>query len=176
VTDEALLKMLMLRITEAVVHEVDERGHQQVPPQPVATPGAALEALNKGLPGRLPRLFEALLSTYRWPEADLDSVFFFANPPGADLSGFVDQVLQDRGLADSLLPARLVQFGRGPGGSYDPVCFDLHRSHAGDCPIVRVDHEEILCNCRIKVVGQLADTFRSLVTAIVTGPIGLPQS
>lgn len=30
-------------------------------------------------------------------------------------------------------------------------------------PVVKIDHEEILCNNRIKVVGELAKGFRELV-------------
>jgi hypothetical protein len=49
-------------------------------------------------------------------------------------------------------------------GSYDPVCFDYSsRRQGGDCKIVKIDHEEILCNNRIKVVAELAHSFRELM-------------
>jgi hypothetical protein len=51
---------------------------------------------------------------------------------------------------------------------YDPVCFDLRRrSSTGDCPIVKIDHEQILCNWRIKKVGELAPSFRKLVESTI---------
>lgn len=47
---------------------------------------------------------------------------------------------------------------------YDPVCFDVKtRNKNGDCRIVKIDHEEILCNNRIKVIAELAPSFYQLV-------------
>ena len=47
---------------------------------------------------------------------------------------------------------------------YDPVCFDIKsRKLGGDCRIVKIDHEEILCNYRVKVVSELAPSFYQLV-------------
>jgi len=47
---------------------------------------------------------------------------------------------------------------------YDPVCFDIKsRKKNGECRIVKIDHEEILCNNRVKLVAELAPSFRELV-------------
>jgi len=76
----------------------------------------------------------------------------------------LDAVRKDRGLWETLAPQRYFPFGQGGCQSYDPVCFDLrHRLSDGDCPVVGIDHEEILCNYRIKVVFELAPSFRDLV-------------
>jgi hypothetical protein len=50
---------------------------------------------------------------------------------------------------------------------YDPVCFDLRRRESGgDCRIVKIDHEEILCNYRVVEVIEIAPTFRRLVELV----------
>jgi hypothetical protein len=46
---------------------------------------------------------------------------------------------------------------------YDPVCFDIKSRKNRDYRIVKIDHEEILSNHRIKVVSEIAATFRALV-------------
>jgi hypothetical protein len=47
---------------------------------------------------------------------------------------------------------------------YDPVCFDIReRTKGKDYPIVKIDHEEILCNNRVKVVAELAPSFEKLM-------------
>ena len=52
---------------------------------------------------------------------------------------------------------------------YDRVCFDLKtRGKNNDCRIVKIDHEEVLCNERLRVVKELAPTFRALVEQIVS--------
>ncbi len=51
---------------------------------------------------------------------------------------------------------------------YDPVCFDLRsRTKDGDYRIVKIDHEEILCNNRLKVVAELAPSFEQLMQRTV---------
>jgi len=105
-----------------------------------------------------------LLLSYRWAEVDLQSYTLLANPPGRDLSRFFEQISKDPGLWESLIPAGYIQFAKGPEYDYDPVCFDVKaRTKNGDCPIVKIDHEEILCNNRVKLVAELASTFEELV-------------
>jgi hypothetical protein len=67
-------------------------------------------------------------------------------------------------LWEALVPAGFLQFGKGADIDYDPVCFDIKtRKQEGDCRIVKIDHEEILCNDRVKVVAELAPSFYQLV-------------
>lgn len=57
-----------------------------------------------------------------------------------------------------------MQFAKGRDHDYDPVCFDISvRTKQGDYRIVKIDHEEILCNDRVKVVEELAPSFEQLV-------------
>jgi hypothetical protein len=37
------------------------------------------------------------------------------------------------------------------------------RKQGGDCRIVKIDHEQILCNYRVKIVSELAPSFYELV-------------
>jgi hypothetical protein len=109
-----------------------------------------------------------LLLTYRWATVDLDIVSLLANPLSPGLEGFVAGVVKDPHLAEALLPQGLVQFGRPSGGDYDPVCFVTSKRRDGsDCPVVRVDHEEILCNRQVKILDEVARTFRALVEAVI---------
>ena len=132
------------------------------------TPRGALSGLYQRLPARFPPLYEQLVLSYRWAEVDLDLVTLLANPLGMDLSGLSEAIFRDPGLAEVLLPNGLLQFGKGGGGHYDPICFDIGaRRKQGDTPVVRIDHEEILCNHRIKVTRLIAPTFRALMEAII---------
>jgi len=67
-------------------------------------------------------------------------------------------------LWDCLIRSGYIRFGAEPGGDYGSDCFDLSaRNKNRDCRIVKIDHEEILCNNRIKVVAELANGFQQLV-------------
>ena len=63
-----------------------------------------------------------------------------------------------------LLEAGYIQFGKGPGLDYDPVCFDISsRGENKACKIVKIDHEQVLCNGRVKIVGELAPSIEQLM-------------
>ena len=101
-------------------------------------------------------------------EVDLQAYTLLPNPPGSDLSGLLAKMMCDPGLWKALTPSGFIQFGRGSDNDYDPVCFDIKsRSKGGDYRIVRIDHEEILCNNRIKIVNELAPSFEQLVVSTI---------
>jgi hypothetical protein len=142
----------------------DPQGFKAWRPAKVGTPASCLEQIYRKLPAPFPPLFEGLVLSYRWAEVDLQSYRLLANPPGPKLSGLLEEMSGDSALWEALLPAGYIQFGRGPDIDYDPVCFDMKsRKRSGDCSIVKIDHEEILCNYRVKVVAELAPSFEDLV-------------
>jgi hypothetical protein len=139
-------------------------GRERWRPARADTPPAALEEIYAKIPRRFPRLYERLVLSYRWAEVDLATHALLPNPPGPGLIGLFLGISGDRGLWESLRSAGFVQFGRAAGGNYDPVCFDMNsKRRSGDFRIVRIDHEEILCNYRVKVVCELAASFYELV-------------
>jgi hypothetical protein len=133
-------------------------------PKRVRVGPRALAALYERLPFRLPRLYELLISSDRWAEVEIGACALLANPPGPALIGLADQIFRDTGLTDTLIPNGFLPFARGADGNYDPVCFASRRSAGqNDSPVVQLDHEDILCDRRIKVVSELAPSFRALV-------------
>lgn len=129
-------------------------------PVRVETPVSQLDEVYAELPARFPRLFERMVCSYRWAEVDLGTYRLLANPPGPTLGGLLSQMSQAPTLWEALIPAGFIQFGKGPDLDYDPVCFDIKtRKQGGDCRIVKIDHEEILCNNRVKIVAELAPSF-----------------
>jgi len=122
------------------------------------------------LPGRFPPLYQQLILSYRWRQrVELDDQFrMLANPPGPDFTGLKDEIFQDPALSECLQKG-YVQFGFGPYDTYDPVCFDMNKpSKDGDFPIVLLDHEQILCYSRMKILKLLAPSFQELVLNVVS--------
>ncbi len=144
--------------------EKNEFGGQLWRPISQATDSSMLEPLYTKLPARFPPLYERLVLTYRWAEVDLGSYRLFGNPLGPDLSGLLHEMLKNKFLSTFLLKNGYIPFGKGPDIDYDPVCFDLKsRKKNREFSIIKLDHEEILCNERLKVVAELAPTFEQLV-------------
>ena len=144
------------------------------PAKTASSPGL-LDPLYAKLPARFPLLYERLVLSYGWAEVDLQSFRLLANPPGPDLSGLLAEVEKDKGLTESLIPAGYIKFGKGTDLDYDPVCFDIKsRTKRKDYRIVKIDHEEILCNYRVKVVAELAPSFEQLVRQTIEHARTLP--
>ena len=148
----------------------DEHGELLWQPGRYTTPVSALDALYRGMgfsgegSCRFPRLYERLVVSYRWMEVDLGIYRLLANPPADDLSPLQAAMCNDKHLFEVLASNGFVQFGMGPDLDYDPICFDFrNRRQGGDCRVVKLDHEVILCHGRIRETGELAPSFRSLV-------------
>ena len=79
-----------------------------------------------------------------------------------DLDEYSTEAAASEGsLSELLLPAGFVQIGRPDTGIFDAVCFDLNdRQQNRECRVVLVDHEELLCNWRVKVKRELWPSFR----------------
>lgn len=151
-------------VAELAAGDTDEAGQTPWQPARVDTDRRCLDALYSKLPARFPPLYESLVLRYRWAEVDLGAYTLLANPPGADLSRLLGEIPKDPALWAMLIPAGYIQFAQGTNYDYDPVCFDVReRKRNGDYRIVKIDHEEILCNSRIKVVAELASSFEELV-------------
>lgn len=149
---------------ELRIAEPDQHGWIKWRPAKISTDPRLLDPLYAKLPAPFPPLYEQLVLSYRWAEVDLQSFRLLANPPGVDLGGLLAKIEQDKGLTESLIPAGYIKFGKGPDIDYDPVCFDIKsRTKRKDYRIVKIDHEEILCNHRVKVVTELAPSFEQLM-------------
>ena len=149
---------------QLAVGDADQYGWKEWRPIKFATPRPALEPLYAKLPARFPPLFESLVLSYRWAKVDLQTYRLLANPRGQDLEGLSSGISRDPGLWEALSPAGYIQFGQGPDVDYDPVCFDIKsRTRDRDYRVVKIDHEEILCNYRVKIVAALATSFEELV-------------
>lgn len=158
------------------VGDLDEYGRARWLPAPTITDPVALIPIYSKLPARFPPLYEQLVLSYRWETVDLGTFRLLANPPGDDLSGLLAQIEGDAALLENLLPAGYIQFGRGPDIDYDPVCFDIKsRTNSKDYRIVKIDHEQILCYNRVKVVAELAPSFRDLIEKTIQAAESLRQ-
>jgi hypothetical protein len=151
-------------VRQLAVGSPDSDGRLRWEPLRKRTDPSQLDPLLAKLPARFPPLFEELVLSYRWAEVDLQLFRLLPNPPGPDLSGLLHEMMKAKALWDGLLPAGFIQFGMGPDMDYDPVCFDIRsRTKRKDYRIVKVSHEEILCNNRVKVVSELAPSFERLI-------------
>jgi hypothetical protein len=124
--------------------------------------------LEAKLPKPFPVSFRSFVSRYSFSAFEAGALSFFANLGDSSDEELSAAIFKDRFIADVTLKAGYIQFARHAGGSYDPVCFDANRSLKNrEFPIVRLDHEEILCRDRIRVSEMLSDSFIRYVADVV---------
>jgi len=126
-----------------------------------------VEALEAKLPKRFPASFRSLLTRYTFPPFDAGGLRFFSNTGAESHEELGVAIFSDRIIAGASLGAGYVQFARPESGSYDPICFEERRAASNrEFPIVRLDHEEILCRHRIHVSERVADSFYQFAAGI----------
>lgn len=112
-----------------------------------------MSSSNRNITDELEQLFEFKISnSYRMLLNDYDYDSF--SIAEIDFYGSFDllkKIQNDNALYMALRKARMIQIGRPDCGSYDPVCIDgnAKRKH-GELPLVRVCHESILINDKIR--------------------------
>lgn len=123
-----------------------------------------IETLEPKLPGPLPRSYKSLVSRFLFPVLEVGPVMLFGNT-GTDVSDeLAHAIFRDKGIYVPLFAASYIQFGTPTTGGYDPVCFDLNRrTNAGECPVVQLDHEQLLMRGRTRIVTEVADSFLELL-------------
>jgi hypothetical protein len=144
----------------------DDWGYLRWRPTLIATDRAELDPIYARIPGVFPKLYERLVLTYRWLDVELDS-FLRANPPEPTLAGLAKGILGDPAFVEVLIPRGYVPFGSRGYSCYDPFCFDLKSMKNCDCPIIRFEHEVILCHLRIGNREQVFPSFREMVWATI---------
>jgi hypothetical protein len=129
-----------------------------------------LRVFEERLPKRLPQSFESLLSRYSFPAFDVLGISFFGWD--AEPNGYTEEASAAKGsLSELLIPAGYVQIGRPDTGSFDAICFDFNqKSQNREYGIVQVDHEDILCNWKVRVSEALWPSFIKLVEAALATP------
>lgn len=118
----------------------------------------------------LPPSYRSLVTRYIFPAFEAGPLQLSGNTPeGIELYEFRERVFADPTFVDVLLAAGYIPFANPAGGSYDPICFDTRarKRKAAECPVVWIDHEEVLCYDRIKVLKQVSPSFELFVAEFV---------
>jgi len=134
-----------------------------------------LRILEEKLPKRLPQSFESFLCRYSFPAFDVMGIALFGWD--SDSNAYVEETSAAEGssrrfpvhLSEFLIPAGYVQIGRPDGGDFDAVCFEFNQqSQNREYRIVQVDHEDILCNSKVRVSSELWGSFVELVESALS--------
>lgn len=128
-----------------------------------------LRAFEEKLPKGLPQSFQSFLSRYTFPAFDVLGITLFGWD--SDSNPFIlEASAAKNSLSELLIPAGYVQIGRPDTGDFDAICFDFNRQAQNrEYRIVQVDHEDILCNSKVQVTGELWPSFIKLVESALSG-------
>jgi hypothetical protein len=129
-----------------------------------------LELFERKLAKRLPQSFESFLSRYSFPAFDVLGITLF--PWDSDQNPYIEEASAAKdSLSEFLIPAGFVQIGRTDLGGFDAICFDWNNPPQNrEYRIVQVDHEDILCNSKVRVVAAHWPSFIRLVEHALSTP------
>ena len=124
--------------------------------------------LEEVLPAQLPPTYRSLVSRYIFPAFEIDSIILLANT-GKTLYHEMNMAMaHDAVTSQVLLDKGFAQFAIPNTGDSDPVCFDFNRrTPEGECPIVRVSHQDIVVASKVRVMKKMAPSFLEFVSAYV---------
>jgi hypothetical protein len=119
------------------------------------------------LPFRLPRSFRSLIARYLFPAFEAAPLYLYSvgvSVPESTGEELRLAIFADKFMSHFLLARGLLPFAKPEDWSYDPVCFDFRNSNRKSEPaVVRVDHEEILCNERLRIIETISPAFHELM-------------
>ena len=129
-----------------------------------------VQPLEEKLPRRFPEVFHALISEYQFCDFEVGPIMFFANTGEPVFHELCRRMFLDKAMSPFLLSKGYLQFGTAAGGHYDPVCFAQRGlKDKTESRIVRLDHEEILINNRIKVMTEIAPSIENFIERAIQG-------
>ena len=127
-----------------------------------------LRIFEEKLPKRMPHSFESFLSRYSFPAFDVLGITLFEWESDSN-KYIVEASSPKNSLSELLIPAGYVQIGRPDMGDFDAICFDLNcQAQNREYRVVQVDHENILCNLKVRVTGERWPSFIKLVESALS--------
>lgn len=126
-----------------------------------------LPEVENHLPFRLPSTFRSLVARYLFPSFEVGPLTLYSvGVSDSHRAGmeFRSAIFADGYMGPFLFKNGFLPFARPADSSYDPICFDYRDSSGKVEPsVVRIDHEEILCHDRIRVIATLSRSFDPLI-------------
>jgi hypothetical protein len=119
---------------------------------------------NAGL--KFPEVFRTLVTNFSYFPFSIGEIRLFSNMGIKHYDEMVEAISKDKIIYKQTRMNKYLHFARPEGGSYDPICFDLNKATNNDAPIVLLDHKEMLCFDRVKVISKISDSFLNYVTGL----------
>jgi hypothetical protein len=122
--------------------------------------------LEEKLPRPLPPSYKSLVNRYIFPAFEIDSLILLANTGQTLYHEMSMAMVHDAVTSRVLLDKGFAQFALPQSADSDPVCFDLNAANAeGECPIVRINHQDIVVSSKVRVMDKLSPSFTVFVNA-----------
>ncbi len=123
-----------------------------------------IESLEDALQRKLPPSYRSLVTRYIFPAFDVGDLTLLANTGRTLYHEMGMAMIHDRVLSEVLLKNGYAQFARPSSGEVDPIGFDFNRTTSdGECPIVRINHADIVAYTKITIMAEIAPSFSLLV-------------
>lgn len=126
-----------------------------------------IERAQERLPFKLPTCFTDFVCKYAFTDFEISRLHHYDNYDGNERWCWQVALFADIPIFETCTSHLFLPIGQPEQGNYDRVCLDLNRLKRGDCPVVQLDHEAILLKDKIKIVAELAPSYKRLITTVL---------
>jgi hypothetical protein len=126
-----------------------------------------IDRAQERIPFPLPRCFTDFVHHYTFEDFEICRLRHYDNYDGKERWCWQVALFADKPIFDICTSHRFLPIGQPEDSNYDRVCLDLNRLKSGDCPLVQLDHEAILLRDKIKVVAELAPSYKKLIQKVL---------
>jgi hypothetical protein len=110
-----------------------------------------------------PQAFHCLVLRYEFRSLQFQFAELLGNEGDGSRDDLSGRLFLDPHLSPWLIERGLLQFARRYLGDYDPICFDVRAGTSLDAPVVRIDHEDVLCGRDQVRIEAVASGFREFL-------------
>ncbi len=126
-----------------------------------------IDRAQERLPFKLPRCFTDFAYHYSFTDFEIKRLHHYDNYDGNEYWCWQVALFADKPIFDICTTHLFLPIGQPEDGNYDRICLDLNRLNSGDCPVVQLDHEAILLKEKIKIVAELAPSYKRLIANVL---------
>ena len=126
-----------------------------------------IDRAQETLPFELPKCFSEFMRGYVFTDLEIKCLHHYDNYDGNENWCWQVALHRDTAIFDVCIQNGFLPIGQPDSANYDRICLDINRLKRGDCPVVQIDHEMILLRDKIKIVEEIAPSYRNLIANVL---------
>lgn len=122
-----------------------------------------LDGIETRLRLKFPTVARRFLDTHEFIGLEADSFCHYHNTDSDDPWSLPIAIFRDKFIIEPAVAAGFIPVGQPDEVNYDRICLDMNRLSKGDCPLVQLDHEQLLQLGRVWIVKEVCPSYQHFI-------------